>query len=133
MKSGQVYILECSDSTLYTGVTSNLENRLAQHHEGNYPGYTHSRRPIRLLWNTDLMDIQDAIILEKQIKNWSHFKKRALIEEDWDMLHLLAKCKNHSHHKNLSLDGVYTERSRSAQEDEVKVNTSNKQFRRLLV
>ncbi len=48
MKLGQVYILECSDMTLYTGITSNLENRLAQHNEGNFFGYTHSRRPVKI-------------------------------------------------------------------------------------
>ncbi len=106
MKTGQVYILECADGSLYTGVTSKLENRLAQHHEGNFPGYTHSRRPIKLLWNTYLMHIQDAIVLEKQIKNWSHSKKRALIEERWEILHLLAECQNESHHNNLSLDSA---------------------------
>ncbi|MBC8377162.1 MAG: GIY-YIG nuclease family protein [FCB group bacterium] len=125
MKQGQVYILECSDSLLYTGVTSNLENRLAQHHEGNFPGYTHSRRPIKLLWNTDLMDIQDAIVLERQIKNWGHSKKRALIEENWDTLHLLAECKNQSHHNNFSLD--------SARDDEDNIHERDRKFRKFLL
>ncbi|MBC8193821.1 MAG: GIY-YIG nuclease family protein [Candidatus Marinimicrobia bacterium] len=69
MKQGQVYILECADNSLYTGVTSNLEYRLYQHHEGYFQGYTHRRRPLKSLWNTNLMDIQDAIMLERQIKN----------------------------------------------------------------
>jgi len=121
MKQGQVYILECADSSLYTGTTSNLEFRLAQHQEGHFPGYTHSRRPIRLLWNTDFMDIQDAIQLERQIKSWSKEKKRALMAENWDMLRLLSECKNLSNSKNLSLDGVYTELSRSARDDKIRV------------
>ncbi|NQT61690.1 MAG: GIY-YIG nuclease family protein [Candidatus Marinimicrobia bacterium] len=103
MRQGQAYILECSDGSLYTGITSNLENRLAQHQEGNFWGYTHSRRPLILLWNTDFLDIQDAILLEKQIKNWSRKKKRALINEEWNILHLLSACKNSSHSNNISL------------------------------
>lgn len=75
MKTGIVYILLCSDNSLYTGVTSNLENRLYQHNEGLVRGYTSSRRPLKLIWNSDDMDIQDAIVLEKQIKGWSRTKK----------------------------------------------------------
>jgi len=125
MKQGQVYILECSDASLYTGITSNLENRLAQHHEGNFPGYTHSRRPLKLLWNTDIMDIQDAILLEKQIKNWGRQKKKALITENWDVLQFFSECKNSTHSRHLSLD--------SARDDITSVRESNKRPRRLLI
>ena len=82
MKTGSVYVLLCSDKTLYTGVISNLDDRLYQHHEGLFPGYTHTRRPLTLLWNTDEMDIQDAIDLEKQIKGWSKARKLAFIRGD---------------------------------------------------
>ncbi|MCF7807698.1 MAG: GIY-YIG nuclease family protein [Candidatus Marinimicrobia bacterium] len=106
MKEGQVYILQCSDGSLYTGVTSDLESRLADHQEGRYHGYTHKRRPVKLLWNTDTMEIQDAILLEKQIKKWGRAKKLALIAEDWNTLKLLAECKNATNHKNRSLDSA---------------------------
>ena len=53
-----------------------------------------------------MMDIQDAILLERQIKNWSEQKKKALISEDRDTLHLLARCKNSSHSNNFSLDSA---------------------------
>ena len=122
MKQGQVYILECSDASLYTGITNSLEFRLAQHQEGHFPGYTHSRRPVKLLWNTDFMDIQDAIFIERQIKNWGREKKLALITENWDFLHLLSECRNSSHSKNFSLDGVDAERSRSARDDKARVS-----------
>jgi predicted GIY-YIG superfamily endonuclease len=82
MKTGFVYVLLCSDETLYTGVTSDLDERLYQHHEGLFPGYTHSRRPLTLLWNSDELDIQDAIVLEKQLKGWSRAKKMAFIQGD---------------------------------------------------
>lgn len=82
MKTGVVYILLCSDKSLYTGITSNLELRLFQHHEGLLGGYTKSRRPVTLVWDSDEMDIQDAILLEKQIKGWSRAKKDAFIAGD---------------------------------------------------
>ncbi len=46
------------------------------------PGYTHTRRPLILLWNSEEMDIQDAILLEKQLKGWSKAKKLAFIRSD---------------------------------------------------
>ena len=76
----------CADETLYTGVTSDLDERLYQHHEGLLPGYTHSRRPLTLLWNSDNMDIQDTIVLEKQLKGWSRAKKLAFIRGDFSLL-----------------------------------------------
>jgi len=104
MKLGVVYILKCADGSLYTGVTSNLENRLADHQSGRSAGYTKRRCPLKLMWNTDVMDIQDAILLEKQIKHWSCKKKLALIYEEWEQLHELSKCKNASRCKHASLD-----------------------------
>ncbi len=86
MKTGSVYVLLCSDETLYTGVTSDLDERMYQHHEGLLPGYTHSRRPLTLLWNSEEMDIQDAIVLEKQLKGWSRAKKLAFIRGDLSAL-----------------------------------------------
>jgi predicted GIY-YIG superfamily endonuclease len=82
MRTGSVYVLLCSDKTLYTGVTSDLDERIYQHQEGLFPGYTHSRRPLTLLWNSEEMDIQDAILLEKQLKGWSRAKKLAFIRGD---------------------------------------------------
>ena len=82
MKTGVVYTLLCSDDSFYMGVTSNLENRLFQHHNGLLGGYTHSRRPLKLVWNSEEVEIQDAILLEKQIKGWSRAKKKALFAGD---------------------------------------------------
>ena len=44
-----VYILRCSDSSLYVGMTSNLDLRLLRHNEGVACGYTAKRRPVRLV------------------------------------------------------------------------------------
>jgi len=94
MKLYYVYILECSDGTYYTGMTNNIERRIAEHKWGINPeSYTHKRRPVKLVWHTTTNYVTKAIEYEKQIKKWSHNKKKALIEENWDELILLAKKK----------------------------------------
>ena len=106
MKQSEVYILKCADDSPYTGVTSHLENRLTDHHSGRYPGLTKRRRPVKLLWKTDVMEIQYATLLERQIKHWSHRNKLALIHEEWEQLNELSKCKNSSRFNRESLDSA---------------------------
>ena len=95
------YILQCSDSTLYTGVTSNLRERLYQHETGFFPScYTIKRRPFKLVYYEEFSQILDAIEHEKKFKKWSGKKKWAYINKDKDALKALAACKNDSHFKN---------------------------------
>ena len=100
MKSSWVYILRCVDGSYYTGCTTNLEKRIGEHQHGVYEGYTHSRRPVELVYSTEFSDIKDAIAFERQIKKWSRKKKEALIAGDFDALHILAECRNETHYKN---------------------------------
>ena len=94
MQVSYVYILKCSDDSYYTGVTSNLEQRIFQHNIAFYPDcYTASRRPLFLVFYAEFTDINLAIDLEKQIKKWSRAKKEALINGDYDSLPNLAKKK----------------------------------------
>ena len=78
------YILRCADETYYTGHTDDLEARTAQHNHGELPGFTTSRRPVKLVWSQDFQTRDDAFRAEMQIKNWSRKKKEALIRGDWD-------------------------------------------------
>ncbi len=133
MKQGQVYILDCSDLSLYTGVTSTLENRLDQHPEGYFRGNTHSRRPVKLLWNTDLMDIPDAILLGERIKNWGRQKKKASIAENWNTLHISARHKNPRPGNTFALDGSCIMMARCNGNDEVKVHHRSTDSRKLLL
>ncbi|MBM6498368.1 GIY-YIG nuclease family protein [Flavobacterium macrobrachii] len=94
MQQSYVYILKCADGTFYTGVSSNLTQRLFQHETGYYPDcYTASRRPVELVFYAEFTDINLAIEKEKQIKKWSRAKKLALINDDFDALPNLAKKK----------------------------------------
>ena len=94
MKLYTVYILKCNDNTFYTGITNNLERRLAEHKTGENPNaYTYKRRPLKLVYFTEFTDVEFAIEAEKQIKKWSQAKKKELIEGNFDLLKILAKKK----------------------------------------
>ena len=87
MKSYYTYILKCSDSSFYTGMTNDFERRLEEHTKGlNKECYTFNKRPIELVWFETFTNPDEAIKTEKQIKGWSRRKKIALIEEDYDRL-----------------------------------------------
>ncbi len=63
-----VYLIRCSDESLYCGVTNNLENRLAVHNSGRGAKYTRSRRPVELVGASSEMTKGDALKLEYRIK-----------------------------------------------------------------
>ena len=96
MKSGEVYILKCADGSYYTGITNNLDRRIAEHLEGEPSSYVNSRRPFELVYAITFQDIRDAISFEKQIKGWSRAKKEALIKGDLEELVGLSNHKKAS-------------------------------------
>lgn len=101
MRFYYVYIVKCSDESLYTGLTNNLERRLKEHNYGlNDNSYTSKRRPVHLIFHQEFMQFEQAEFFEKKIKKWSRAKKLAMANGDWDLLPLLAECKNETHHKN---------------------------------
>jgi putative endonuclease len=86
-----VYLLRCIDGTFYTGITNDVVRRYAEHCSGyNEKCYTHTRRPLRLVYAGEFDRPDDAIAFEKQVKGWSHKKKRAFAEQDWPLLTRLA-------------------------------------------
>ena len=87
MKIYYVYILECSDGSYYTGITSGLEKRISEHNSGiDQTCYTYSRRPLKLKFVAEFNDVNNAIEREKQIKGWTRRKKQALIAGDFNKL-----------------------------------------------
>lgn len=64
-----VYILKCSDGTLYTGITNNLEKRIKKHNEGKGAKYTRGRGPVALVKSFTLNSKSEALKLERKIKN----------------------------------------------------------------
>jgi predicted GIY-YIG superfamily endonuclease len=88
------YMLQCADGRYYVGHSDNLEARLAAHQSGAITGYTHSRRPVALVWSETFAMREEALAAERQIKGWSRAKKRALIAGDWDLISQLARCRS---------------------------------------
>jgi len=80
-KGGAIYILTNeNNTTLYTGVTSNLVKRLFEHRSGKYPNSFTSRYGLsKLVYYEVFLRIEDAIAREKQIKGGSRLKKEKLI------------------------------------------------------
>lgn len=79
----KVYILRCCDGSLYTGLTTDPERRLAEHQGGGSKGarYTRARRPVELIWQSEpLPDRSRAGQLEARIKRMTRPQKLRLIE-----------------------------------------------------
>lgn len=74
-----LYIVECSDNSLYTGITNNLEQRLAKHNEGTASRYTRAKTPVRLVYHEPQPDRSSASRRELAIKRLTRAKKLALI------------------------------------------------------
>jgi len=76
-----VYILQCADGSLYTGVARDLGRRLEQHNGGlaGGPKYTRGRRPVQLAWSATATDRSAALQREAAIKKLSRDKKLRLI------------------------------------------------------
>ena len=82
MKTWYVYIVECSDGSLYTGVTPDITKRIEAHNNGTGAKYTRSRRPVKLAWAVDAGFKSAALMLEHHIKSYSRKEKLDLIKED---------------------------------------------------
>ena len=76
----KLYILRCGDGSLYTGITVDVEARLAQHREGTGAKYTRGRGPLELVYVEDCEDHSQALKRELGIKALSKNEKQALIQ-----------------------------------------------------
>ena len=78
-----VYLLaNRRNGAIYTGVTSNLIQRIQQHREGALPGFTREHRIKLLVWFEQHSTMEQAILREKRIKKWYRVWKIELIEKD---------------------------------------------------
>jgi predicted GIY-YIG superfamily endonuclease len=74
-----LYILRCSDRSLYIGETGDLDLRVAKHNDGRASGFTARRRPVVPVYSEDHPTRQTALKRERQLKKWTRAKKEALI------------------------------------------------------
>jgi len=71
-----VYILECSDKTFYTGITTNLDRRIAEHNSSKLGAkYTKVRRPVKLIYSQEFINRSEASKEESKIKKLSRHEK----------------------------------------------------------
>lgn len=75
-----VYMLRCSDGTLYAGYTDDPRRRLAVHNSGKGAKYTRSRLPVELVYQQELADKSSALKREIEIKKMTREQKLKLLE-----------------------------------------------------
>lgn len=81
MGSHFVYIVRCSDNSLYTGYTNNIEVRINKHNAGKGAKYTKTRRPVVLVYQEMYETKSEALRREYEIKTFTRQRKLKLIEE----------------------------------------------------
>ncbi len=72
-----VYLLLCNDTTIYTGITNDLEKRLAAHRAGTASKYTRSRGVVKILYSESRRTRSAALKREAEIKSWPRGRKLA--------------------------------------------------------
>ncbi len=77
-----VYILQCADGTLYTGITNDLDRRIAEHEAGKGAKYTRGRGPFQLVYNEVCEGRGQASKREIEIKSLNREQKLGLISRN---------------------------------------------------
>ena len=73
------YILRCSDSTLYSGITNDIDERIKKHNAGTAAKYTRGRRPVIMVYSETLASMSEARLREEHVKRLPKAKKEQLI------------------------------------------------------
>ena len=75
-----VYIVQCSDGSLYTGITTDVSRRIKEHNSGKGSRYTRIRMPVKILCKENYQSRSKALKREIQIKTFSKQEKFSLIK-----------------------------------------------------
>ena len=75
-----VYMVRCSDGTLYTGWSTDPQARVRVHNSGKGAKYTRSRLPVALVYCEECESLSAALKRERELKPWSRARKEALAE-----------------------------------------------------
>ena len=76
-----LYIIQCKDQSLYTGITTDITRRVKEHSTGKGGKYTRSKRSVKLVYQEEYEDRSKAQSREAEIKSWNRFKKLQLIQK----------------------------------------------------
>ena len=82
-----MYVLECTDGTLYTGYSTDVQKRLAVHNAGKGAKYTRARLPVKLLYQEEYPDKSSAMSAEALFKQKTSQEKLAYIETQKNAQH----------------------------------------------
>jgi len=83
-KPWYVYMVRCSDNSLYCGVTIKVDKRIATHNGNKGAKYINKKRvPVKIAWISDIVTKHEALKLERQIKTLSKFEKEKMCHE-WE-------------------------------------------------
>lgn len=74
-----VYLLECEDGSIYTGITTDVARRFVEHQNGIGSNFTRAKKAKRLLYDEEHPDRSSALKREAEIKKWSREKKITLV------------------------------------------------------
>ena len=74
-----VYIIQCRDKSLYTGITTDIPRRFKEHSMGKGGAYTRSRKVTKILYTEKLKTRSKALRREAEIKSWPRDKKLVLV------------------------------------------------------
>ena len=77
----KLYILRCGDGSLYTGITTDVQKRLAAHRSGKGAKYTRGRGPLELVYSEKCGSHSDALRRELEIKRLPREEKETLIRQ----------------------------------------------------
>ena len=88
-----VYILRCSDGSLYTGITKDLPRRVSEHNRKKGSAYVQAHLPAKLVYKEPHKTKSKALKREFQIKQWSRQKKLALINGNKTLPAKLSKSR----------------------------------------
>jgi predicted GIY-YIG superfamily endonuclease len=80
-ESWTLYILRCRDGSLYAGISTDVDRRLTQHHDGRASRYTRSRRPVTIVYRESCASRSDALKREYAVKALSRAAKERLISD----------------------------------------------------
>ncbi len=77
-----VYIAQCNDDSLYTGITTNITRRISEHNTNNTKGAKSLRgkRPVKLRYSEVMKNRIEAMKREREIKSWNRIQKLDTIE-----------------------------------------------------
>ncbi|MBI2860109.1 MAG: GIY-YIG nuclease family protein [Chloroflexi bacterium] len=73
------YMVRCIDNSLYSGIATDVDDRVREHNRGTGARYTSGRRPVVLVYSEKHDNVSEARKRESQIKDWAKAKKERLI------------------------------------------------------